>query len=83
MSFSASRSAVRMPSIMSKDKALAFPSSRWTTRTWSRRSVVLALMTRSVGQTGRSAMVEALVGASPVFGAPSLPRTWASTRVAP
>ena len=25
----------------------------------------------------------ALVGASPVFGAPSLPRTWASTRVAP
>ena len=25
-------------------------------------------------------MVDALVGASPVFGAPSLPRTWASTR---
>ena len=46
-------------------------------------AVVMALMTRSVGQTGRSAMVEALVGASPVFGAPSLPRTWASTRVAP
>ena len=69
--------------LMKKVQSAADTNDKRPIRTWSRRSVVMALMTRSVGQTGRSAMVKALVGASPVFGAPSLPRTWASTRVAP
>ena len=51
-------------------------------RTWSRRSVVMALMTRSVGQTGRSAMVDAGRSLAGLRGAELAPDV-ASTRVAP